>query len=60
LDKNKTNLPDWIIEELFDETNLYDPEYNKKYFRSTYISLGTKYQAEIPEFTEYTDWKPVK
>ena len=56
-DQKKRPLPAWVIEDLFDESNLYDPEHNKKHFRKTHIRLGTKYQAEIPELTEYNQIK---
>jgi len=49
--ENKELLSDSLIEDLLDESNLYDPSYNNKTRFNNYkpkIRIGNKYQVAIP------------
>jgi len=42
-------LPDWLLQDLLDDSNLYDPEINTRMFKNANpaIRTGTDYQATI-------------
>ena len=48
----KKALPKWIIEDLMDESNLYDKEYNAKLFKIIEPNIGINHQADIPDFID--------
>jgi hypothetical protein len=49
--EKQTPLSKWIIKDLFDESSLYNPKYNKKLFKNIKqtVKIGVNHQATIPE-----------
>jgi len=48
-ESNGVLLPDWLLQDLLDDSNLYDPEINKRMFKNANptIRVGNDYQATL-------------